>query len=74
MRLADTGEIAGVRLRVVRADYLATIALDAGRAKDFSGILALLKSNAVSPNDIEKLASSFGLQSKWIAFREKFIE
>ena len=70
----DIDEIEGVPLRVVRADYLAVIALDAGRAKDYSRILALIENNTVSIDDIEKLATSFGLGSKWVAFKEKFFD
>jgi len=35
MRDAENGDVDGVVLRVVRADYLAVIALSVGRAKDF---------------------------------------
>ena len=74
MRLAEIGEIEGVPLRVVRADYLAIIALSVGRAKDFVRILALLENNSVKSNDIEKLARNFGLQAKWLSFKEKFLD
>jgi len=37
---AETGEIDGVPIRVVRADFLAAIALSTGRPKDFARILA----------------------------------
>jgi len=40
---ADTADFEGEPFRVVRADYLAVIALSAGRAKDFTRILALLE-------------------------------
>jgi hypothetical protein len=37
---AETGEIDGVPIRVVQADFLAAIALSTGRPKDFARILA----------------------------------
>jgi len=59
---------------VVRADYLAVIALSVGRAKDFARILALLECDAVTPDEIRKLAGRFGLQPEWTAFSEKFLD
>jgi len=40
MEQADTVDFEGAPLRVVRADYLAVIALSVGRAKDLARILA----------------------------------
>ena len=74
LRLADAGSIEGVRLRVVRADYLAAIALSVGRAKDYARILALLESGAVTAHEVERLASSLGFDSEWKSFRGKFLE
>jgi len=74
MRQADTAKIQGIPIRVVRADYLAVIALSVGRAKDFARILALLECNAVPPDEIEKLAIRFDFQPEWTAFREKFLD
>jgi hypothetical protein len=73
VRNADTAEIDGVPIRVVRPDYLAVIALSAGRAKDFVRILSLLESGAVNREEMERLAKDFGLQSEWSAFRGKFL-
>lgn len=72
MRDAETAEIEGVRLRVVRADYLAVIALSVGRAKDYARILALVESGAVTHAAIEALAAKEGLGDKWQQFRRRF--
>ncbi|GAG48731.1 unnamed protein product, partial [marine sediment metagenome] len=40
VREAETGEIDGVPIRVVRADFLAAMVLSTGRPKDFARILA----------------------------------
>lgn len=71
---AETVEIEGVPIRVVRADYLATIALSTGRPKDFARILALLESDAVSRDAIAELASRYDLHVQWNNFRETFLD
>ncbi len=74
VREAETGEIEGIPFRVVRADFLATIALSTGRPKDFTRILALLESRAVSSEDIAELVGRYQLQSEWKRFRERFLD
>ncbi len=73
MERADTADFEGVPLRVVRADYLAVIALSVGRAKDYARILALLESESVSREEIERLASRHGLAAAWQRFERKFL-
>ena len=58
---AETADFDGVPLRVVRPDHLAVIALNVGRAKDFTRILALLESGSVSGLQIRRLAAQHGL-------------
>ncbi|MBN2554170.1 MAG: hypothetical protein JXB06_15435 [Spirochaetales bacterium] len=74
VRKAETGEIDGIPLRVVRADFLSAIALSTGRPKDFARILALLETGAVSSEDIASLVEHFGLQEKWQRFEERFLD
>jgi len=74
IREADTGDVDGVPLRVVRADYLAVIALSVGRAKDLTRILALREVGAALDVEIAVLAERFDLGAKWVAFREAFLE
>ena len=69
---AQTGDIDGVPLRVVRAEYLAVIALSVGRAKDFARVLALRESGAVTDREISSLASRHGLAPVWKEFVERF--
>ena len=68
---ADTADFEGVQFRVVRADYLAVIALSVGRAKDFARILALLESASVSADGIA--APRHGLSDAWRSFRMWFL-
>lgn len=74
MRNAETADIEGIQLRVIRADYLAVIALSVGRAKDLARILALLEAGAVTPAAIEDLAAEHNLGDKWRHFRRRFNE
>jgi len=71
---AELGDIDGVPVRVVTADYLAVIALSVGRPKDFARILALIDANAVTRQDILKIAGRHGLASAWESFLERFYE
>jgi hypothetical protein len=59
---------------VVRADYLAVIALSVGRAKDFARILALLESKWVTREGIENLARRHGLFEAWDRFQARFLD
>jgi hypothetical protein len=74
MRDAETGDIDGVPLRVVRADYLAVIALSVGRAKDMARIVALREAGAATDTAIEELAARHGLSPAWKTFQERFRE
>ena len=74
VRDAEMGEIDGVPLRVVRADYLAVIALSVGRAKDLARVLALRESGAVTDQEVAELAERHDLGSAWKNFLKRFDE
>jgi hypothetical protein len=74
VREAETGEIEGLAFRVVRADFLAAIALSTSRPKDFARILSLLESGAVSSEQIAELTRRYRLESEWERFRERFLD
>lgn len=71
---AETEELEGVPLHVVRADYLAVIALSVGRAKDLARVLALREAEAVRDEQISDLACRHGLTAEWKRFLERFNE
>ena len=71
---AEIGDLDGIPLRVIRADYLALIALSVGRAKDFARVLALREAGAVTDKDISDLAMRHNLTSEWNLFKERFDE
>ena len=74
MTQAETADFEGVALRVVRADYLAVIALSVGRAKDFTRILALLESESVTRAQIASLAGRHELADAWRRFETRFLD
>jgi hypothetical protein len=71
---AETVDFEGAALRVVRATHLAAIALSVGRAKDHTRILALLDSEATTPEEIAALAARHGLEDRWAAFTRRFLD
>ncbi|HXI04301.1 MAG TPA: hypothetical protein VNI57_14110 [Candidatus Saccharimonadales bacterium] len=73
MEKAEVADMDGVPLRVVAADYLAVIALDAGRPKDMARILALLESGSVTREGAAALASRHGMAGAWKRFEERFL-
>jgi hypothetical protein len=73
MVAADTHDLDGVPIRVVTSDYLAAIALEAGRGKDHARILALLEVGATSVERVGALASQHGLVPQWRSFRQKYL-
>lgn len=74
VREAETGEIEGLSVRVVSARHLAAIALSVGRARDHARILALLESEAVNRDEIERVALRHGLQERWTNFKRRFLD
>jgi hypothetical protein len=73
LQQADTADFEGVPFRVVRADYLAVIALSVSRSKDFTRILALLESGSVSREEIARLAERYDLSEAWKRFEARFL-
>lgn len=73
LKEAEADEIDGIRVKVVRADYLAVLALSVGRHKDHLRILALLDSGWTSGKAITRIADRHGLLDKWEQFKRKFV-
>lgn len=74
MREAESADVDGVPIKVVRADHLGVIALSTGRPKDLVRILALLESGSVSREALGRLADRHGLSVPWRKFLERFLE
>ena len=73
MNNADVTDFDGEPFRVVKANYLAVIALSVGRGKDYARILSLLESGSVTREDVADLAKRFDLGSAWVRFQERFL-
>ena len=73
LRHAEIGNMEGVPLRVVRADYLAAIALSTGRTKDFARVMALLESKATTGEEISRLCAAHDLSPVWERFKTRFL-
>jgi len=74
MERAETADFDGEPFRVVRADYLAAIALSVGRAKDFARVVALLESGSTGTDQVRDLAERHGLGKAWERFKRRFID
>ena len=74
MEHAEEADLDGVLVRVVKADYLAVIALKVGRAKDKTRILALLEAKAVTIKEIDNIAIKHNLDKEWKQFKEKLLD
>ena len=72
MENAEIADFDGVPLHVVRADYLAVIALSVRRGKDYARILALLESLSVTKEQVAQLAAQHGLSQAWQQFEARF--
>jgi hypothetical protein len=73
VREAETGDIAGVAVRVVRANHLAVIALSVGRPKDHLRILALIEVGAVHEKELQDLAARHDMTTRWLLFKRRFL-
>lgn len=71
---AENGEIDGISLRVVSADWLTLMALKTGRAKDYARILALLESSAITREQLAQMSADNGLSELWLKFTKRFLD
>ena len=72
LREAVVEDFEGVPLRVVRADFLAMIALDTGRPRDFDRIIRMMEAGAIDLGGLQTLAEPHGLSPKLRAFRSRY--
>lgn len=57
---------------VVTADYLAAIALQLGRAKDFQRVYGLIECGAVNAGQLQELIHNFGLADRWRDYAKRY--
>jgi hypothetical protein len=66
-------EVEGVKTRVMTAEHLVAIALQTGRAKDFSRILQFIESGTIEAGKLDSIFARHELVAKWKEFEHKFI-
>ena len=62
------------RTRVMTAEHLVAIALQTGRAKDFSRILQFIESGVLRTRTLDSILKRHGLLAKWEDFGHKFLK
>jgi hypothetical protein len=62
------------RTRVMTAEHLVAIALQTGRAKDFSRILQFIESGVLRTRTLDSILKRNGLLAKWEDFGHKFLK
>jgi len=67
-------ELEGVRTWVMPAEQLTAIALQTGRAKDFTRILQFIESGTLDADKLDQILARHGLLAKWEQFGHKFLE
>ncbi len=67
-------KLAGTRTRVMTAEHLVAIALQTGRAKDFTRILQFIENGVLRPRKLDSILKRHGLLAKWEDFGHKFLK
>ena len=71
---AIEADVEGVPTRVMTAEHLVAIALNTGRAKDFTRILQFLEQEAVNRAKLNRILAKHGLGEKWEKFRQRYLD
>jgi hypothetical protein len=66
-------EVESVRTWVMSAEHLVAIALNTGRAKDFSRILQFIESGVLDAGKLDAILRRHGLLAKWEKFGDRFL-
>jgi hypothetical protein len=64
----------GMRTYVMTAEHLVAIALQTGRAKDFSRILQFIEAGVLDAKKLDAILKRHHLLAKWEKFGHKFLE
>ena len=71
---AEAVDVEGVPTRVMKAEHLAALALQLGRAKDHARVLQFVEAGVLDPARLESVLSRHGLLEKWTRFERRYIE
>jgi hypothetical protein len=64
----------GITTWVMTAEHLVALALQLGRAKDFSRILQFIEAGALDAAKLDQIIARHGLLAKWERFGDKYLE
>jgi hypothetical protein len=67
-------EVEGVRTWVMTAEHLVAVALQTGRAKDFSRILQFVECGVLDAGKFDLILTRHGLLAKWEQFGNRFLK
>lgn len=70
---AISTSVDGVPARVITAEHLVAIALETGRAKDYTRILQFIEQAAVDREKLKDILERHGLSAKWNQFKQRFL-
>jgi hypothetical protein len=70
---AATVDFEGVPARVMTPEHLAAIALQTGRAKDFTRLLAFVESGTLSEERLTEILARHHLVAAWTRFEAKYL-
>ena len=71
---AINADVEGVPTRVMTAEHLVAVALNTGRAKDFTRILQFLEQEAVNRDMLNRILVKHGLAAKWEKFKRRYLD
>lgn len=71
--LASELNVGGTTARVFRAEHLAAIALQTGRAKDKARLLQFIESKALNHEKFQTIVDRHNLRSAWQRFERQFL-
>ena len=66
-------DVDGTPTWVMTAEHLVALALQLGRAKDFSRILQFIEAGVLNPAKLDQVFARYGLLAKWEQFGDKFL-
>lgn len=67
-------KVEGITTWVMTAEHLTAIALQTGRAKDFSRILQFIEAGVLKADELDEILARHGLLAQWERFGHKFLE
>lgn len=74
VKQAVSTSVEGVPTRVISAEHLVAIALETGRAKDYTRILQFVEQGAVDREKLKDIVERHGLSTMWSRFEQRLLK